>query len=78
MIAEVLTPWTGDGATYETRYQPKVALDYGCDYSDVTSQDAANVYPDPNLYSVLIECDEATLTAIRNDNNYWVVWWAEE
>ena len=74
MRAEVLTPWVGDGLTVETANRPELGEDYQIKIEDITGQPAGNLHPDPNLYSVLVECDEITLAAIEADPKYHVVW----
>jgi hypothetical protein len=77
--AEILTPWLGDGLTPETGYRPEVADDYAISgWEDVTGQDARNLKPDPNLYAVIIRCDDTTLAAIEADPKYTVLWSEEE
>lgn len=68
--AQALTKWS-------VSREPQIALDYFgglmvCD--DATAQPNANITPDPNLYIVQIECDDAVLTAIEADANYFVLW----
>jgi len=76
--ARVLTPWTGDGTTRTTAFGPKLVVDHPLPTSgtcvDVTGQPAQNLVPTPNLFTVEILCDAATMTAIQNDANYNVLW----
>jgi hypothetical protein len=75
MKAEVITSWVGDGISTETAHRPKIADDYTIWCKDTTGQDAANLHPNPNMYIVQIECDQATLDAIEADSNYQVLWY---
>ncbi|MFW2441124.1 MAG: hypothetical protein ACN4GR_17335 [Arenicellales bacterium] len=68
--ATVLTSW----GQYNGHDAPQIAIDYlgqltRCD--DITEQSSG--VPDPNLYSVVIECDDATLALIESDTNYHVI-----
>ena len=74
MKAEVLTAWVGDGVSIETANRPKLIDDYSVKMEDVTGQPSANLHPDPNLYIVQIECDQATLDLIDADPNYVIGW----
>ena len=73
--AEILTAWTGTG-TEQDSYSPKITTDHPtiAKYEDITGQPSANLTPNPNNFSSLIECDDATLAAIEADNQYYVVW----
>ena len=44
-------------------------------WTDVTGQDGVNLHPEPNLFAVEIECDQATLDAIKADPKYQVLWY---
>ena len=75
MKAEILTPWVGDGLTVDTANRPKVMDDYAVQRcTDTTGQPVANLHPNPNMLIVQIECDQATLDAIKADNQYQVLW----
>ena len=76
--AEVLTRWVGDGVSIGTAHRPQLKDDYVVlNYEDVTRQPSANLHPDPNMYTVLIECDPAVMNAIEIDSNYVVIWQQE-
>ena len=74
MKAQVLTPWIGDGLSTETANRPKIVDDYLLNCTDVTMQDSENLHPQPNMYIVQIECDQATLSAMEADSQYLVLW----
>ena len=76
MRAEIITPWIGDGLDTDTARRPKLLDDYPAitRYSDVTGQPAPNLHPDPNLYTINCELDQATLDAIELDTGYVVGW----
>ena len=77
MKAEVITRWGvySDAETGISSNRPQLVMDYVIPkWADVTGQPAANLAPDPNMYIIQIECDEATLDAIEADANYVVGW----
>ena len=70
--AEVVGSWVVDPDGQRSK---KLSRDYaGCTISDVTGQSAANLLPDPNLVSILVECEADVLDAIEKDGNYQVLW----
>ena len=74
MKGEVLTAWTGDGLSLESSNRPVIADDYTVAWTDTTGQPSENLTPNPNMYIVQIECDEATLEAIEADSKYEILW----
>jgi len=74
--ASVNTAWMGDGCSEATAYKPKLTTDHPdiVKYEDDTGQPSENLAPDPNMFSVLIECDEATLNGIIADSTYYLNW----
>jgi hypothetical protein len=81
--ARIVTPWTGDGQSRGTAYQPKVFVDHplgaGEQVVDVTGQPAANIIPAPNALTVEAILDSSKLAAIEADVNYGqgAVLWSE-
>jgi len=72
--AEILTEWLSPDANGDAN-RPRLGDDYVVSkWEDITGQPAVNLTPNPNLYSVYCECDDATLAAINADSNYYVVW----
>jgi hypothetical protein len=72
--AEIATPWTGTG-TQDDPNRPQLADDYPLNgWSDVTGQSAENLQPDPNLFVVMVECEDSVLTQIEADPHYAVLW----
>ena len=72
--AEITTTWTGTGAQDDDN-RPQLGDDYALrKWEDVTGQPSANLRPDPNLYVVRVECEEAVLDAIEADADYLVLW----
>ena len=70
--SEILSPWTVDA---NGQRSIQISRDYvGLTGSDITFQPAENLVPDPNLMSVVIECEAAVLDAIEKDSNYQVLW----
>ena len=74
--ASVNTAWEGDGASEDTAFSPTITTDHPdiVKYEDNTGQPSENLTPDPNMYTVLIECEETTLNAIIADNAYYLNW----
>jgi len=74
MIAEILTPWVGDGSV-ENPFRAKLVDDFhGMRCTDVTSQAAANLTPDPNLLIARVDADELIISAINIHPDYEVLW----
>jgi len=72
--AQVLTPWTGNGAL-ASAYRPQLSDDYsGLTWKDATDTEAAKLIPPVNLYIVEIVTDEPTYNAIAADARYSIVW----
>jgi hypothetical protein len=72
--AQVVTPWTGSGSDAAS-YRPQLAADYALvSWVDATGQPAANLVPNPNLYTVEIVCQDAVLALIAGNANYSIVW----
>ena len=73
--AEILTAWEGDGLSEDTAFSPSITTDYPAiaKYQDITAQPSAELTPNPNMYNVLIECDDATLALIEADPKYSVI-----
>lgn len=73
MRAEVVCPWvgTGAGATQAEGRRPKAA-----DYPVLSSVDMSGgaLPADPNVVSVVVVCDAATLEAITADAECAVLW----
>ena len=76
MKSEVLTQWVKIDLDGLEVNRSRIALDYATarPIIDITGQPHLNIFPDPNLFSVLIECDAATLVQIEADPNYYVLW----
>ena len=71
---EIITPFAGDGSE-DNPNRPKLGDDYALrKWEDITGTPSASITPSPNLYAVLVECEEAVLGAIEKDNVYPVVW----
>jgi hypothetical protein len=69
--AQVLTPWVQTGAAF----RPRLPADHAVhSWVDVTGQPATALLPSPNLYTVEVVCDDATLVAVEADANYVVLW----
>ena len=72
--AEVATTWTGTGAEDDAN-RPKLGDDYALKkFEDCTGQPSENLRPDPNLYVVRVECEEAVLAEIEDSPDYLVLW----
>lgn len=79
--AEILTPWVAaaDDPSPMPSNHPKLADDYTFSkWEDVTGQPSANIMPDPNLYIILVEAEQAIIEAIDADPDYEVLWSEEE
>lgn len=75
MIAQIVTPFSGDGLTTETAYRPTVADIYSfAKWTDVTGLPTSEIIPGPNLYVIEAEMNAAILAAIEADPNYYVLW----
>lgn len=75
MIAQILTPWVGNGQAPRTAYRPQLMDVYPViSYTDMTGQPTANIIPGVNLFAAQFELDAATLAAIEADSNYLVLW----
>jgi hypothetical protein len=69
--AQILTPWSQQGSAYS----PQLARDHPVSaWTDVTGQPAQGLLPAPNLFTVQVVCDDATLAAIEADPTYSVLW----
>ena len=68
MKAEVLTKW---GFDVDLGNIAQIALDYPVTQTNVTYQD--NIPPNPNIFVVVIECNEATMNQIIADPEYKVL-----
>lgn len=79
--AEVLTPWTEafypdpeTGEVASDRF-PLVTDEYTlAKWTDITGQPAANIVPQPNLVSILVEADETVIEQIAADSHFYVLW----
>lgn len=72
--AEILTPWTGTGERIVNPYRPLLGDEYTLvETRDTTDQPSTNLYPDPNLYSLEVVCEDAVLAAIESDPTYLVL-----
>ena len=72
--AEIITPWTGDGAEGNFN-RPKLADDYAITkWEDVTGQPSINFPLAQNAYVVLAVCEESVLAQIEADDTYYVLW----
>lgn len=73
MKARVITPWIGSG-TSDDPYTAQVGQVFKLQkLSDVTDQRGDMLLPAPNLSVVEVECDEATLNAIKTDSRFKVL-----
>ena len=71
---EIITPFVGTGAKDDPN-RPKLGDDYTLrKWEDITGTPSASITPAPNLYAVLVECEEAVLSEIKGDNTYFVAW----
>jgi hypothetical protein len=74
MIAQILTPYIGDGSDLEP-YRPLVSDRYSVTaWTDVTGTPNTNIVPTVNLYVVQIVCDEPILDAIADDSDFAIIW----
>ena len=73
--AQVLSAWKGDGLSEDTAFSPSITTDYPAisKCQDITAQPSAELTPNPNVYSVLIEVDDSTLALIEADPLYIVL-----
>lgn len=69
--SEVITGW-GHKATGANKAQ--LALNYPLMCQDITGQPSANLWPEPNLLTVYVECEAVVLDAIEVDADYHVLW----
>lgn len=75
MIAQIITPFSGDGTTIETAYHPAVLDAYQfAKWTDITGLSPFEIAPAPNLYVIEAQMDAATLAALEADQNYYVLW----
>ena len=74
-VAEVMTPWIGDGTPGVNPRRPLLKDTFGLmNWRDVTGQPSADLPPDPNLYVVKIQCSEAVLDSIALDDRFLIIW----
>lgn len=79
MIARILTPWTGSGATAQDARRPQLTGDHPLEPDascvDVTGQLAGSLPPEPNLFTVEVRgVSQAWLDAVDADAVYQVLW----
>lgn len=83
ILAQILSPWTGDGGEPGNRatrqanrsYRPRLLDDYPLlAHRDASRQPAANLLPDPNLAVVEALLSELTLAQIEMNSAYLVLW----
>jgi hypothetical protein len=71
--AYIVTPWTGDG-TDDNPNRPQLGDEHVFSkWEDHTGQNALGLRPDPNLYILRVELEEAALTGVEADGTYYVV-----
>lgn len=69
----IITPWTGTGLE-EDANRPQLGDDHVFSkWEDVTGQNAQGIRPDPNLYTLRVELEEAALAGVEADGIYYVV-----
>jgi hypothetical protein len=78
--ARVITPWVGTGADSDP-FRPKITNDISIvgSWSDVTGLPVTEIVPDPNMYVIELETDDATIDAIvaHKDYGVGVILWKE-
>ena len=72
MISQILTEWTGTGATGDPR-RPLVSAAYPMDWHDISEQPSENIPPAINAMTIEAVLDETTLTAIEADPRFVVL-----
>ena len=74
-VAEVMTPWIGDGTPKINPRRPLLSDVFGLTkWGDVTGQPVIDLPPDPNLYVIKIQCSDAVLDSILLDDRFLIIW----
>ena len=73
-IADIITPFIGDGSTEENANRPQLGDDYATlKWEDITGTPSAQLTPSPNMYVLRAEVTEAVLSDIESDGIYHVL-----
>jgi len=71
-VAYVVTQWIGDGS-YENPMMSELLGSYELKTEDITRQEASQITPSPNAFTIRIECDQSTLDLIAADERFIVL-----